>query len=163
MIRYEYAARDTKAETLSDFDSPGRPGIRAKANPYFIMLNWVLLGEVLGDAKLKKGTQKYKNLLGQWGAVRLFHEGYHVLDERVFGFGRSIPEETAATKAEILFYKFIHEKYGYTDPDLEVYAKMTDEQLRASLEDPKKYGGIPKTRRGYDPNRIFPLIPPLLP
>lgn len=163
MIRYEFGAMDLKAETLAEFGTPGLRGARSKMFPYFIMLNWTKLGTTLGDKRLLEGSPEYRSFVQQWGAVRLFHEGYHVLDERLFGSGYSFQEELAAHKAEILFYKFLRDKHGYFDPDLEAYSKMDDAQLERSLGQPNKYGGLPRTRGIHKKGEVFPLIPQVLP
>ena len=163
MIQWEFGGMDTRAETLSVPDNTGRRGIRSRCKPYYIMLNWTSLGTRLGDLRLKEGSAEYADHLLKWSALRLFHEGYHLLDERIHGFGYTLPEEIAAWRAEVGFYKFLRAK-GYTEKDLDEAAAMNNEQLAGKLRSPTTYMSLPTSREGnYDRARIFPKIPPLLP
>ncbi len=96
-----------------------------------------------------------------WAAIVLFHEGYHLYDERVYGFGASILEEAEAKIAERGFYLFLKKKYGYFDRDLEITKDMTLKQMIRNRR--TKYGKMAEDRSKYDKRQIEPRIPKLLP
>jgi hypothetical protein len=105
-IQWEFAAFGTEAEVLSSGPRGSWSAKRSEAKPYYMMLNWTELGWKLGKLPLRRDPAAYHAFLAQWSAARLFHEGYHLLDEKRNGHGESRLEELEAKKAELGFYQF---------------------------------------------------------
>jgi hypothetical protein len=162
MLQWEYGAFGTLAEILNTPDAGGRKGIRSRAKPYFLMLNRTELNWKVTKRKLEPGSAACRDFIAHWSAPRLFHEGYHLLDERTNGFGESRLEELDAKKAELDFYRFLRKRHCYEDDELNGLLKMDADRLKAKID--KQYDGLRDSdRRRYDRKRIGPLIPPLLP
>ncbi len=157
MIKWEFTTLDILGEVLTTPYLRNWTGQRSIDWPFFIMLNKNKFQWKINDLKLEPGSDEFTKFLLMWSALILFHEGFHLLDEKVNGNGESQLEEFDARKAELGFYRFLKEKYGYYDKELDEMLKMTDAQIMANRA--KQYAPYPKDRRAYNKKMITPHIP----